>query len=284
MGGNRRQLVAAAAAVAVLGTALLASASGGATSATPGRFDSRDFGRSGTNRWFPLEPGLQSVKQGFVSVGHRRLPARRVITITDVTRVIAGVRAVAVLDQDINGGEIAEQALDYVAADKHGNMWYFGSYTESYEGGQFVNASDAWLAGVRGAAPGILLPGDPRTGTAPYTQATVPGEDPTTGQIVKTGLRHCVPFKCYRNVVVVQEGSPSEPGVVEWKYYAPGVGGIRTEPRTGGEQETEALLNLRQLSARGLAELRAEALKLDKHARVTVPDVFGQGPAAKRTS
>jgi hypothetical protein len=283
MGGHSRQLFAAVVAVAAIVAAGLATASEGAASATPIKFDPRNFGAAGANKWFPLQPGLQSVRQGFVSVGHRRLPHRRVFTVTDVTRMIAGVRAVAVLDQDINGGEVAEQALDYVAADRQGNLWFFGSYTESYEGGQFVNASDAWLAGVRGAAPGILLPGKPRTGTAPFTQATIPGESATTGQVVKTGQKHCVPFKCYQNVVVVQEGSPSEPGVVEWKYYAPGVGGIRTEPRTGGEQETEALLNLRQLSPPGLAELSAEALKLDKHARVTAPDVFGRSPAAKRT-
>ena len=46
--------------------------------------------------------------------------------------------------------------------------------------------------------------------------------------------------------------------------------------------ETEALINLTQLSRRGLAELSKEALKLDRHARTTVADVFGSSKRAAR--
>jgi hypothetical protein len=54
-----------------------------------------------------------------------------------------------VIDQDFNGGQIAEQSVDWFGEDKQGNVWDLGSYTESYEGGQFVNASDARLAGIK---------------------------------------------------------------------------------------------------------------------------------------
>jgi hypothetical protein len=79
-------------------------------------------------------------------------------------------------------------------------------------------------------------------------------------------------------VVVILEGG------AEYKYYAPGVGGIRTEPRSsgGGPQETEDLINLRQLGPQGLAKISAEVLKLDRHARITMPDAFGAAPAAAR--
>ena len=86
-----------------------------------------------------------------------------------------------------------------------------------------------------------------------------------------------MPFDCYDDVVVVREGG-------EHKYYAPGVGGILTEPHySGGEQETELLINVRRLSPRGLAELSAEVLRVDKHAEEVVPDVFANAAAAKRT-
>ena len=285
MSGRARQVVLAGAAAAAILSGAAAAASGGTASGGQMRFDPRNFGApaTGANKWLSLRPGMQSVRQGFVRVGHRRLPHRRVFTVTDVSKVIDGVRTVAILDQDFNGGEIAEQALDYLAEDKRGNVWFLGSYTESYEGGQFVNASDAWLAGVKGALPGILMQAHPRAGTPPYSQEKIPGQEATTARVVKTGQSLCVPFKCYKDVLVIQEGSPSEPGVIEYKYYAPGVGGIRTEPRSGTEQETEVLINLTQLSPRGLAELSAEALRLDRHARVAAPDVFGRVPAAKRT-
>jgi hypothetical protein len=232
-----------------------------------------------SNKWMPLEPGTQVVKLGRLNRGHRQLTHRIVYTITDVTKNIDGVRTITALDQDIDAGQIAEQALDFLAQDKQGNVWYLGSYTEAYEGGQFVNAADAWLAGTDGAVAGRLMPAKPRTGTS-FVQAEVPGDDPDVAEVVKTGQRHCVPFKCYRNVVVLQEGGSDG----EWKYFAPGVGGIRTEPRyKGGEQEVEELINVTRLSPRALAELSAEALKLDRHARTEVQDTFGSSQPAKRS-
>jgi hypothetical protein len=243
-------------------------------------FDPRNFGNpaTGASRFLPLEPGTQWTREGFVNVGTRRLPHRVVTTVTDVTKEIAGVRAVVLLDQDFNGGELAEQALDYVAEDKQGNVWSLGSYTESYEGGEFVTASDAWLAGVDGATPGILMLADPQPGTPEYTESAIPGGETSTSQVAETGQSQCVPFKCYKDVLVVDEGG------AEYKYYAPRVGQIKTEPISGdGSDEVEDLINLIRLRPQGLAEIRAETLKLDRNAAAQVADVFGNAPAAKPT-
>ena len=244
------------------------------------QFDAKNFKdrANGANKWYPLKSGYQSVREGGLNRGNRRLSHRRVYTVTDVTKQVSGVRAVLVLDQDIDGGEVAEQAVDYLAEDIYGNIWYLGSYTESYEGGQFVNANDAWLAGVRGGRPGVLMLARPEVGTPRYSQAYVPGEGSATAKVSKTGQSKCVPFKCYTDVLVIQEGG-------ENVFYAPGVGAIRTEPRrSGGEGETESLINLTQLSPEGLAEFSAEALKLDQNARVTAKRVFGATPVARRTA
>jgi hypothetical protein len=274
----------AAIAAAALSACLLAACGSDASKLTQGaaappakasRFGARTA--TAANRWYPLTAGYQSVRLGKVNVGSRRLTHRRVYTVTDVVKQIGGVRTVAVLDQDYNGGEISEQALDYLAVDKQGNVWYFGSYTEAYEGGQFVNVNDGWLSGVKGAKGGILVPAHPRTGTPAYIQARVPGDDPDVAKVVKTGVSKCVPYKCYKNVLVVEEGGS------ENKFYAAGVGEIGLEPRdSGGKDEVEALVNLTHLRRRGLAELSAEALKLDRHARRTVPQVFGSSKPAKR--
>ena len=276
----------AAAAVALASVALVAcggSSSSSSTSAVaepppPPAVKPASYANTATdrNRFFPLRPGYQSVRLGKVNRGSRRLAHRRVTTVTDVFKVIDGVRAVAILDQDFDGGQIAEQALDYLAVDRRGTVSYLGSYTEAYEGGQFVNANDGWLAGVKGAKAGIYMLAKPRVGAPAYTQEDRPGSEPTIAKVVRTGIRKCVPFKCYTGVLVVEEGGS------ENKYFAPGVGGIKTEPKGGGEQETEELINLTQLRRRGLAELSNEALKLDRHARTTVPDVFGSSRRAAR--
>jgi hypothetical protein len=247
--------------------------------ADPGKFNRKDFGEptGDANPWLPLVPGYQSVRDGTLFRGRRELHHRRRFTVTDVVKRVNGVQTVLVLDQDIDAGQVAEQALDYFAQDKHGNVWYLGSYTETYEGGQFVNAVDAWLAGVNGATAGVAMMADPKKGMPGYVQASIPGRETVHAEVAKLGERKCVPFKCFSNTLAILEDG------TEFKYYAKGVGGIATEPNySGGEQEKEALLNVIQLSSKGLAEFSAEALKLDRHARTTSSQVFGSSAPAKR--
>jgi hypothetical protein len=247
--------------------------------ANPDRFNRRDFGEpvGDANKWLPLVPGNQSVRDGTLFRGSRQLRHRRRITITDVQKVVNGVRTVLVLDQDIDAGQVAEQAVDYLAQDKHGNVWYLGSYTETYEGGQFVNATDGWLAGVNGATAGVFMMAKPKAGMPGYVQARIPGKEILTAEVAKVGERKCVPFRCFADALAILEAGN------EFKIYAPGVGHIATEPNySGGEQEKEALINVIQLTPKGLAEISAQALKLDQHARTVAPQIFGSSAKAKR--
>ena len=248
--------------------------------ADPGTFDPKDFGNpiGDANTWLPLVPGYQSVRDGTLFRGRRELHHRRSYTVTDVVKEVNGVRTVLVLDQDIDAGEVAEQALDYHAQDKHGNVWYLGSYTESYEGGQFVNANDAWLAGVNQATAGVAMMADPKAGMPSYVQASIPGREVLTAEVAKLGGSKCVPFRCFSNVLAILEAGN------EFKYYAAGVGAIATEPNySGGEQEKEALVNVIRLTSKGLAEASAEAMKLDQHARSTAREIFAGSAPAKRS-
>ena len=264
-----------AVAIAALGAGLPVPATAGAT--TWGTSPLRERAAP-DNLWQPLTPGLQSVARGYVNAGSSRLPHIRVYTVTDVVKVIHGVRSVAVLDQDIDGGQIVEQAIDYLSVDARGRSGIAAPTPRATRAGRFVGALDGWLDGRQGAKAGIFMPARPRVGTPSYYQQQVPGLEATTAQVVKTRQSKCVPFRCFKNVVVILEGGD------EYKYYAPGVGGIRTEPRSsdGGPQETEDLINVRQLGTRGLADISAEVLKLDKRARTTMPDAFGAAPAATR--
>ena len=267
------------AAALVSGPGTIAGASTPQGGTAPDEFDPKNFGNpaSGKSTWLPLAPGYQTVKEGKVNRGHRRLSHRVVTTVTDVTKEINGVRAVAILDQEINGGEVGEQAVDFMAEDKAGNVWLLGSYTEAYEGGEFVNATDAWLAGVDGSEPGLLMPARPTKRTPEWVQEDTSQEGMSTAAVFETGVRDCVPFKCYKKVLVIKEGD-------ELKYFARGVGGIRTKPESaGGENETEELINFTKLSPVGLKEMGDEVLRLDENASTASEDVFGPSEPAKRT-
>lgn len=282
------------AAVAVLGALALATGCGGGGAskksaskpvhAVQMSLVPANFGvpATGVNKWLPLKPGTQWIRDGATDVGHRRVHHQVISTVTDVSRQVDGVRTVAVLDQDIDAGQIAQQSIDYLAEDKQGNVWTLGGYTEEYEGGRFTTQRDAWLAGVKGGKPGILMQANPRAGTPPYSIARPPGADPDVAEVLDNNHRTCVPLRCFKGVLLIREGKASAPDN-EFKYYAAGVGQILNTPRKDSKHhDFEQLVNLRQLSPKGLAELSNVVVKLDRHAAVTAPTVFGPGPAARR--
>ncbi|MDT7577662.1 MAG: hypothetical protein QOH17_3995 [Pseudonocardiales bacterium] len=289
---RRRRLGRAGAASVAAACSLALSGCGGAgrvaaklpTRFTHAPFTASDFGApaTGANRWLPLVPGTQWVRVGTTLVGHRPVQHRVVSTVTDVVKRIDGVSAVAVLDQDVDAGQIAQESLDWLAQDRRGTVWFVGAYTEEYAGGRYVTLRDAWLGGVKAAKPGTLMPADPTTRTPAWTIAQPPGADPDAAQPVATGQTQCVPFHCFQDVLVVREGKASALDN-EFKYYAPGVGQILNTPKSASQhQDVEQLVNLVHLSRVGLSEFSAEALKLDRHARATSPDVFGPSAAATR--
>ena len=239
------------------------------------KFDPKNFidPIGGQNRWYPLVPGTQTLRDGSINRGSRKLHHQLRETVTDVTKTVNGVKTVAILGQDIDAGQIGESSLDYLAQDKFGNIWYLGSYTEKYEGGRFVNAVDAWLAPKRGARPGVWMMADPKEGMK-YVEAHNSRET-IRAEVAKVGERKCVDYDCFKSLVILEDGT-------EFKYFGPGVGHIATEPNySGGEQEKEELVNVVKLSSKGLREFSAEALKLDKHARKE-SKVFANSEPAKR--
>ena len=240
------------------------------------KFEPKNFGEptGDLNKWYPLVPGTQTLRDGSITRGSRKLTHQLRVTVTDVTKEVNGVRTVLVLDQDIDAGQVGEASLDYLAQDKFGNIWYLGSYTEHYEGGEFVNAVDAWLAGENDAKPGVWMLTDPKEGMK-FVQAQT-SEETIRAEVAKVDERKCVPFDCFKALAILEDGS-------EFKYYGPGVGHIATKPNdSGGEQEIEELVNVVKLKPQGLAEMSAEALKLDKRASKEAESVFGNSEPAQR--
>jgi hypothetical protein len=267
----------------VAGALVLAGCSGGGSTGggtedyhrTP--FTAADFvdPTTSTNRYFPLKPGMQWVREGTTDRGSREVPHQVVSTMTDVVREIDGVRALAMLDQDTDAGELAEASVDYFALDKSGNVWLLGSYTADYSAGKFTNSADAWLGSSGDGKPGIQMPASPDDTTKPWVVVLEPDGAGTGGRVDKTGEHTCVDFACYDDVLVVQEADIGG-GETEFKYYAPDVGQILNTPRKDSRhQDQESLVNLTQLSATGLAEMSREVQQLEEHARDSAPDLFG---------
>lgn len=254
----------------------------------------RDFDRQAfsdstriDNEWYPVVPGTQFVYEGRSNRGLGRRPHRVITTVTDLTKVIDGVKTVVLWDQDINGGKLLEGEIAFQAQDDDGNVWNFGEYPEEYdERGRFEQAPDTWISGVQGARPGILMRGDPKTGTPSYRQGWAPKiEFGDRARIYKTGQRDCVPVGCDEDVLVTDETNPFEPADGhQLKYYASDVGNIRAEPRGGKEKEVLVLIDVRRLKPGELAEVRRHALVLDRRAYRSRKAVWGRTEPARRAS
>src|SRR5690349_20975466 len=96
------------------------------------RFDPRAFPNRPRvdNKWFPLVPGTNFVMQGTVVEGGVTHQHRIVTTVTDLTKVIDGVRSVIVFDRDYDNGELQESELAFMAQDKYRRVWNVGEYPE----------------------------------------------------------------------------------------------------------------------------------------------------------
>ena len=164
---------------------------------------------------------------------------RIVVEVTNKKKRIAGVEALVLRDTvtQRGGGGFVEVTDDWYAQDKAGNVWYLGEDTKEYENGKVSSTTGSWEHGVDGAYAGIIMPAKPRPGVT-YRQEYYKGEAEDEAKVLSVDAKVSVPFGTFENCVKTQETTPLEPDVVEYKYYARGVGHVlRTTEDGGGREE-----------------------------------------------
>lgn len=238
-------------AVAVLGAALTGCSSGDDAAKEPdlpsvsstlpvgGRsvtVDPAHFVPAVTNPWWPMHVGArwdyrETDGQGGVTDD--------TVEVTAQTRLVLGVRTTVVHDVAREGGKVVEDTYDYYAQDTDGNIWYFGEDTTSYDGDK-ASTAGSWLAGRRGAQPGVAVPADPRPGLR-YRQEYDRGHAEDAGLVVAVDRSVTVPYGHFTGVLQTRDTSPLEPKLVERKYYARGVGPVSDEEVAGGSDHAVLL-------------------------------------------
>lgn len=253
-------------------------------------FDPNEFSNSTQidNKWMPMKPGTRYTYEGTtIQDDGTAVPHRVVINVTDMTKVIGGVRSVVTWDLDYSDGELVEAELAFFAQDNDGTVWRMGEYPEEYEDGKFV-AAPTWIAGIEDAKAGIAMRARPQTGTPSYSQGWGPGVGFTDrGMVYQTGRKTCVPVDCYEDVLVIAESSEEEgTDAQQLKYFARGVGNVRVGWKGAGEKtkETLELVEIVRLSPEDLAKVRAKALELEKHAYEISKNVYAKTPALEHAS
>jgi hypothetical protein len=218
------------------------------------------------------------VLQGSANKDEGRASRKIVIIVTDLTKVIDGVRSRVIYERDFTAGELEEAELTFYAQDDDGTIWLMGEYPEEYDGGKFDKAP-TWISGLADARAGILLKAEPTIGGPSHAE----GWGPAVGwndraRVFETNSRTCVPASCYDGVLVMDEFNRDEPDAHQLKYYARGVGTVRVgwAGARENEQETLQLTSFSHLAASSIAQIREKALVLERHGYMVSKDVYAK--------
>ncbi|AWI59567.1 hypothetical protein [Sinorhizobium fredii] len=183
------------------------------------------------NPYLPLIPGhVLSYKGDEIDPETADITTERndVLT-TSAAFEVRGVSTTVIRDTVYEEDVILEDTFDWYAQDSAGNVWYFGEIVVNYEyddDGNFigVNHEGQWSADDPGNQPGWVMKATPEFGPA-YYQEFAPGIAEDESIVAETGLSFNTPIGGFDDVIKTIDSSALSTGV-EFKYYAPGVGGI----------------------------------------------------------
>jgi len=232
-------LTAAAAAAGVMAGIPWASAGTSAHGGYEPVLNPGDFVRVIDNLYYPLPVGRTLIYRG-VRDGQTQTDR---VHVTSGTKVLEGITATAVSDVARHNGKLLEKTTDWFAQDKQGNVWYLGEDTAAYLPNGQIDRSGSWQAGVRDGEPGIIMLAHPQIPDA-YRQEFLRGQAEDTAWIVNKGGSVRVPFGVVHHILTSLEFTRLEPGVIDQKIYAPGIGIVR-ELSQKGPLEVARLVSVR---------------------------------------
>ncbi|HEU4811403.1 MAG TPA: hypothetical protein VFT00_04620 [Nocardioides sp.] len=229
MSARRVAVAVAAVLVALLAWATWTGRAGGPPTIDPSGVDGlavptpsadpADFVAAVDNPWFPLEPGTVRTYR-VLDVGGTRTET---VTVTGDTRVVQGVTTIVVHDVITGmGGRVVQDSHDWYAQDVAGNVWHFGE----------AGTRSSWEAGVDGAEAGLAMPATPRVGDG-FRQEYAAGAAEGVTEVLSLVERRSVPAGVFGDLVQTEETTPLDPGSVQRRYYAEGLGLVYVESVAG---------------------------------------------------
>lgn len=192
-----------------------------------------DFVARVDNAYLPRIPGTRYVYEGQTVDGLER-SEREVLS---ETRQVMGIAATVVHDLVYLDGELSADTYEWFAQDKEGNVWFLGEDVKNYKNGQFKDTTGSWEAGVDGALPGIFMRAHPADHIGEvYRQQYYAGQEEDMAQVLSVSEHVTIPYGSFNNVVQTLDYTSLEPGGQEHKFYAEGIGVIKTIHLQSGEE------------------------------------------------
>jgi hypothetical protein len=219
----------------VLSVSLLAACGGSPPlpqGSEPVELDPADFTAEIDHPYWPMTPG----SRWLYAEGTNEVEVR----VLSQTKSVLGIEARIVHDVLREDGAVVEDTYDWYAQDEDGNVWYLGEDTRELENGRVKTREGSWEAGIDGAQPGILLPGKPKPGLA-YRQEHYAGHAEDRAKVLSLDGQAIVPYGPFAGLLTTEETTPLEPGLVEHKLYARGIGPVLAVTVAGGSGREELL-------------------------------------------
>lgn len=183
------------------------------------------FGNVIDNPYFPRVPGSRYVYEGQTTNG----PERVELQVLHTTKEILGVKTTIVRDTVFLNNQIIEDTYDWFAQDIEGNVWYFGENVSDYKNGVLVSKAGSWQAGVDGAQPGIVMFAQPAEHLGKsYFLEYYKGEAEDAATLISVSEDVIVPYGSFEDVVQTYDYTPLAPDAREHKFFAKGVGEIKS--------------------------------------------------------
>jgi len=196
--------------------------------------DPANFSTKIDNPFLPMRPGTTYTYKGMTAEGNET----NTVEVTRSTRLIMGVTCVEVVDTAIVNGALAELTHDFFAQDKQGKVWYFGEDSKEYANGVVVSTEGSWIAGENGALPGIVMEANPQVGDQ-YLQEFSKGVAEDMAEVLSLTGTADVPYGSFTDCVVTKDFSRLDKKSVENKWYARGVGFVKSIAVVGSTDISE---------------------------------------------
>jgi hypothetical protein len=192
-----------------------------------------NFVKKVDNPYFPLVPGVTAL---FTGTSDKNTLIEQ-ISVTKRTRKILNVTCIEVDTALTINDKISENVINWYAQDKDGSVWLFGASVKKYNtSGKVASTDGTWLAGSKGALPGIIMQANPGDNLN-YRQDYYKGHAEDMAQVLSLNETVTGTSGSYTNVLEIKEWSPLTPNVVLNKWYAKNVGLISVKQAQGGTLE-----------------------------------------------
>jgi hypothetical protein len=177
-----------------------------------------------TNRYLPFAERGRWIYEGTKG----KKPYLIEVAVTEATRTVrwgeGATETMVVRRRGWVRGRLIEEAFDYYAQGSDGGVWNFGESVDNYRGSDVINHDGSWLAGVDGAEPTLLMPGEPQPGQSFTSKNVVDLGRVRRDEIVSLEAPAPTPTGRVDNGLLLR--STQANGVKEQKVFVPGIGEV----------------------------------------------------------